>query len=361
MKKVLKKLKTSILFYTFIYIISFILIKLLLNHFNLEYMQWIYYASLVIVPFGIIAGTVQLIRNRWLLRGIVICIEAIILFIMIAYFSLFLLIFQEEVVNYNNKMMVKLTCSFLFRNDIRYYDYENIFIRKNIVRIYEEYEDSLANHICTTYYDENGKRLYTYTSNGEIEVNENKTNNSKEEKVNEIIEENGSYENLESTNKVQQDDILYQKNIDGSIIIRIVYKGSVLGGRSIIVIEKTIDGGATWNNQLEMYDGYMQIHIGTEYIFIDENIGFIYDYELTNINEESTGLLVTTNGGKTFIEAKFDYGDKFKKDNFFVSGLPYIENGILKIKIYTIDYSNNREKIYYEFYSEDNGVNWKCM
>ena len=50
-----------------------------------------------------------------------------------------------------------------------------------------------------------------------------------------------------------------------------------------------------------------------------------------------------------------------KEDSLYVDGVPYYKEGILKLKIYTVNDTINQEKIYYEFYSEDNGQSWKYM
>ena len=157
--------------------------------------------------------------------------------------------------------------------------------------------------------------------------------------------------------KVVSGDTLYEKRVDDNIIIRVVYKGAVLAQRSIIGIKKSTDGGVTWKEQKED----LQIHNGAEFIFLDENLGFINDPGLAGTEGENRGLIVTTNGGKTFVDANIIHPSTITEKNLFVSGLPYLEDGKLKVKIYTINYQKNPVKTYYEFYSQDNGLNWKCI
>ena len=52
------------------------------------------------------------------------------------------------------------------------------------------------------------------------------------------------------------------------------------------------------------------------------------------------------------------YPSNIEEENLFVEGVPYEENGSLKLQVYTVNHENNSEKTYYTFYSHDNGVNW---
>lgn len=55
--------------------------------------------------------------------------------------------------------MVEEKPNFSFTNWTNYYDYQNIFVRKNIVRIHEEYGQSSREHTSIDYYDENGNLI----------------------------------------------------------------------------------------------------------------------------------------------------------------------------------------------------------
>ena len=78
--------------------------------------------------------------------------------------------------------------------------------------------------------------------------------------------------------------------------------------------------------------------------------------DLHGTDGENRQLLVTTNGGKTFEDANIVHLDSIKESNLFVEEVPYIEDGILKLKLYTTN--KYLEKTYYEFYSKDNGLTW---
>lgn len=204
---------------------------------------------------------------------------------------------------------------------------------------------------------------YNFFSNL-IEKNKNKTKN--DYIVSNNIEKNSeNTDNIEykdnSYDNIKENDILYQKNFDENNIIRVVYKGAILGQRYVIQIEKSNDNGNTWINQLEMYDGYMQVHNNSKFIFIDNNIGFINDPGLVGTNNEYNKLLVTIDGGRNFIEANIIHPEFITEENLLISDVPYIENNLLKLKVYTINYNKTPKETYYEFHSQDNGLTWNYL
>lgn len=66
-----------------------------------------------------------------------------------------------------------------------------------------------------------------------------------------------------------------------------------------------------------------------------------------------------TNVGKTVNEANIIHPDNIEEKNLLVKGVPYIEDGNLKVVIYTLNHSKSSERTYYEFVSNDNGVTWE--
>lgn len=184
--------------------------------------------------------------------------------------------------------------------------------------------------------------------NNNIASNNIDTNN---EKIANIIYEDSN---------VKENDILYEKKFDENNIIRIIYKGAILGQKSIIEIKKSNDNGKTWINQLETSDGYMQVHNNSKFVFIDNNIGFINDSGLAGTNNEYSALLVTVDGGKNFVESNIINPEFIQEENLIIKDVPYMEDNLLKLKIYTINYNKNPRETYYQFYSQDNGLSWNC-
>lgn len=178
-------------------------------------------------------------------------------------------------------------------------------------------------------------------------------------KVN-IQELNKEIEKQKEKNKIilnsNKYNILYKKEINKNTIIRVKNLGEILAQRSVIDIEKSTDGGKTYISQTK--EG-ITIHNGAEFMFINENTGFINDPGLAGTGGENTGFLVTTDGGKTFNEANIIHSDNIEEKNLIVKGVPYIEDGKLKVVIYTLNHSKSPERTYYEFTSNDNGVTWE--
>jgi len=245
----------------------------------------------------------------------------------------------------NNKYIAKVH-SFK-RVNVYYHDYINFFLVGNKVRIHENYGSGGYDPFDGRHDNYTPQTYCYYDKDGNII----KTNNIRYYKTSDSYNTNQS----NKTELLQESDILYEKVINNNTIIRVINKESILAQRSIISIEKTTNGGQNWEKQLS--EG-MQIHNGAKFIFLDENIGFINDPGIAGTDGENRGLLVTTNGGKTFTSANILHPENIEEKNLFVSDVPYLENNILKVKIYTINHTKNPAKTFYEFYSKDNGITW---
>lgn len=339
-----KKITKSFFFYTIIYLALYIIIKWILAWNGQTYLKWINDLCICIIPIGLILGTIQQLKKKrpaqiWL--ALLLLLEIFFTFIILGVYTV--LVDQEEIVEKDGKKMIKQTHSILFANWINYYDYKNPFYRSIQKRIVENYDDAIAEseYLYTIYYDENGKSM------GEKHKDE--------------VEKKTDTDNpiQESTNQIEEplselvSEILYQKIIDQKTRIVVKYKGAVLAQRSIIGIEKTTDDGKTWQEQSEL-----QIHNGAEFVFMDEKVGFINDPGLAGTEGENRGLLVTTNGGRTFEEANIIHPNNIDEKNLFVKDVPYKEDKTLKVKIYTINYQKDPIKSYYEFTSDDEGKTW---
>lgn len=362
MKKFLKWISNNILLFTILVIITFIVCHFLLGFFNMGFRLSAVYTLSIIIIIGLLIGTIQIYRKKGeIVRGTIIAIFICIIIFCLFFWKIILLLFAfaytpEHVVEKEDKKYVAHVSSWLDTH-VEYYDYINFLVMGKEIRLREFYnnvgKDVLADKTKewipnnVYYYDENGKVIKEENNNNIIQ--ENKNNSSTENEKN----------NDEVKVEVKKEDILYEKKINESTYIRAVYLDSILGQRMIINIQKTIDNGNTWENQLQMRDGYLTIHNGAEFVFLDENIGFINDKGLAGTFGENRKLLVTTDGGKNFVKANVIKPNTIIAENLFVDGIPYLEDNILKVKVYIIEYNNGyQEKIYYDFYSEDNGLNW---
>ena len=99
----------------------------------------------------------------------------------------------------------------------------------------------------------------------------------------------GSYTNQPNTETntetIIEPEILYEKKFDENKAIRVVCRDYILVQRSLVVFEKTYDGGVTWVEQSENEDKFVQIHNGAKFVFINEDVGFINDYGYYMLNE----------------------------------------------------------------------------
>ncbi len=137
-------------------------------------------------------------------------------------------------------------------------------------------------------------------------------------------------------------------------------------GTYALQIYSTTDGGNTWKLQTQNSDGYIAVNIDAKYLFISTDIGFIEDPSKSG---DSSDLLMTTDGGKTFkkidivsndILETFTNGNNIKKNEVFDSyTLPTLENNVLKLNIYQGsdgDYKGGKGFLKYESY--DFGKTW---
>jgi len=319
---------------------------------------------------GLIASIVQTIlkaKEKSTKICIAICLACITFFLAIFVSFYIAFLSPEHVVKKDKKQMVAYVRAFLSTR-VDYYDYYNILVRGKYRLIEDDYGkggfdpldekiDYKYEIIRTTYYDKNGKVI------GGTDIIEPKikivdaNNNIIDIKNN--INSNNEYDSNKMPSNVSKEDILYEKDFSENKKIRVAYLESILAQRSTIRIEKTEDGGNTWLSVHETSDNYITIHNGAEFVFIDENIGFINDPGLAGTDGENGGLKITTNGGKTFENTNIIHPRSIEERNLFVKGVPYEENGILKVQIYTINHNKDPERTYYEFVSKDKGKNWE--
>lgn len=372
MKEIINKIKFNIFTYTIMYLLIFTITKLIINACGMEFMRCVYNFTICIAILGFAAGMIQIIiraNEKSTKICVAICLACITFFL--AIFGSFYIAFlsPEHVVKKDKKQMVAYVRAFLSTR-VDYYDYYNILVRGKYRLIEDDYgkggfdpfEEEYYKHeiIETRYYNKDGKLIYAHNENYPkvtvIDSNNNIININDKTNYESDIK---NYDSNKMPSNVSEENVLYQKDINENKKIRVAYLESILAQRSTIRIEKTEDGGNTWLSVHETSDNYITIHNGAEFVFIDENIGFINDPGLAGTDGENGGLKITTNGGKTFENTNIIHPRSIEERNLFVKGVPYEENGKLKVKIYTINHSKEPEKTYYEFISKDQGKNWE--
>ncbi len=157
----IKKIYTSIFLYVLIYIVVYFLSQFVLNCQGLVYLQWFQYVSYTIIGLGIMAGTFQWIVTGYKTDHYRIKVGVMLLIIEIVAALGMIVVFytfnnRESIVAKDGVTMVEETPNFSFTNWRNYYDYQNIFVRKNIVRIRVEYGESSSEYTSIDYYDEDG-------------------------------------------------------------------------------------------------------------------------------------------------------------------------------------------------------------
>lgn len=175
MKNIFNKLRKSVLMYTIIYICIFVTINIILNAFNMNYREWIYFLSLVLISIGFVIGIIQLL---WKIKNKIVKIISFILFIIVlipcVLYTYIFCIFAyqpEHIVMRDGKKMVAYVNGFM-DTYVEYYDYKSSFTVGNKLKIKEYYGeggfDPIKNKygynypvISTDYYDENGNIIYT--------------------------------------------------------------------------------------------------------------------------------------------------------------------------------------------------------
>lgn len=130
-----------------------------------------------------------------------------------------------------------------------------------------------------------------------------------------------------------------------------------MGQKKIIQIQKTINNGEEWKNQIE--GNSMTVNNEAKFVFINENIGFINNLSMFILGNDNNSLLVTVNGGKNFKNANFIFPLDIEDTVFYIKDLPYLEDGKLKVELFAPESIESIDGNYYKFTSIDNGLNWQ--
>lgn len=151
---------------------------------------------------------------------------------------------------------------------------------------------------------------------------------------------------------------LYSEKFDYTIL-KFQRFDYTLGQNMIVGVEKSTDGGKTFN--IITQDGVV-VSNKARFDFFDENVAFIISRELIDRNNKFSGLKVSQDGGKTFVDAKFSY-DNDRVDILHINDFPYYNDEkklCLECTIYDIAPDGNGYADYLiTFVSDDNGLTWK--
>ena len=172
-------------------------------------------------------------------------------------------------------------------------------------------------------------------------IKENKKKRQEEERLNDL-KESSSYENIEEE---QGEEYKYFSDDENGILIAMK---APFRDRYVVEIYETSDGGETWNKIETNIGG---VYIGTEFLFINEKIGFCHDPH--GGVDSYASLQITTDGGYTWNNVIVNKPDSITENNIFFKDLPRIDGEKLTVVAYTVRLNRYPNEKYYEFESPD--------
>ncbi len=329
------KINANMILYSAVLIIILVFIHIVLKFFGLKFREWVYLTITIISITMILIFFIQkFIKKSRKVKLIIISIITIILalcviFWRIVFLGLFVLLViinpkTEHVVERDGVKYIASVDSQLTETEVYYYDYINFLVRGTEVKFRESYKGA---------YDPILREIEEKNIDSEVMDSDEQTNDE----------------------EVSSEYILYKKEIDEDCCIRIINLGNVLGGRMLISVQKTDDGGKTWNDLIKNSDGCITVNREAKFNFINENIGFINNLSSFIIGEENDSLLVTVDGGENYESANFKFPTDIQNTTFYIDDLPYLEGNELKVNLVS---ASDGSDTYYEFTSIDNGLNW---
>ena len=297
MKSILK----SPLFYGISYLIIYIIIGLVLYKLGYAYLQGFRVFSILLIATLLIVGLILYINNKEGSALDQVFMLIILVIVTVIFLIVEALLPREKIVIIGNEKQVEVTSNTFLKENVNYYQYVNIFVRGNKIIV------------------------------NEIEKQDNNTET--------IIDDDTT-------------DILYEQRFSDTDIIRLRLI-DYISSKDIVVIEKSIDNGASFNNILENDDKYLTINRDAEITFVNENIGFIFDLGLLGKEERYKNFLVTTDGGESFNDASITISGYGDLDYYYINNLPYLKNDKLVLDVSVPDGDDLKD---IELVSNDDGL-----
>ena len=149
---------------------------------------------------------------------------------------------------------------------------------------------------------------------------------------------------------------LYSRQF-GNTILKFEKYDYALGQNIIVGVEKSIDKG---KNYTKVTEEPITVSSEAKFKFLNESLGFVISTGYILRSNKFKGLKVTQDGGKTFVDAKFNYENNLI-DFVTIEGFPYYKNDelLLKCSIYDIHYEEyTYEDVELIFKSQDDGLTW---
>lgn len=163
--------------------------------------------------------------------------------------------------------------------------------------------------------------------------------------------------NFQHRPKEQIDENALYTERFGDTILKFERYDYVLSQNMIVGVEKSIDGGKTFN--IITQDGVV-VSNKAMFEFMSEELAFIISTENLSRSNGFIGFKVTQDGGKTFTNSKFNY-DNPRVDILHIDSFPYYDEEKLNLDCTVYDLAsdgNGYQDYLLTFVSEDNGLTW---
>ena len=340
-KDIIKKLNKYIGLFSIIVPIVFIILHFLLKLIHIKFRKWVYVTIILIFLVGIFIKILPILyskikksKKEFFKYSSIIIGELIltgIIFWRYTIFIIFLMLliidsntnkilpnYEHVVIKENTKYVANVNPLWM-KTQVDYYEYINFFIMGDEVKDTQSYNGT---------YDPIQR---------EQEKVEEKINNRSNTLSNNNYHDMTGLEDTENTKKfkkISEENLIYEKIINDDIIIRVGTVGNSLGGKMGIEIQKTTNGGETWNNQIKSQDAYITVNNEAQIIFINEKVGFINNNSMFILGQEINSLLVTVDGGESFKSANFVFPEDIKDNAFYIKDFPILSNKKLTIILF---------------------------
>ncbi len=162
---------------------------------------------------------------------------------------------------------------------------------------------------------------------------------------------------INKNKSVQNDQNTLYSISFSNIKLRVKRYDYVLGQNQIVGVERSTDNGKTYK---KITTEAITVSLEPKFIFINEKLGFAIAKPDLYKSNNYKGIMVTNDGGKTFVDSKINYENP-NIDLITIEDLPYFDKDklILKCSIYQVktDHSGY-ENIDLYFISVDSGLTW---
>ena len=291
----------SPIFYGISYLILYIIIGLILYKLGYVYLQGFRVFSILLVATLLIVGLILYIKNKEESALDQVLMLVIVIFGTVVILFVEALLPREKIVTVGNEKQVEVTSNTFLKENVNYYQYVNIFVRGNKIKV------------------------------NEVEKQDNNTET--------IVDDDTT-------------DILYEQRFSDTDIIRLRLI-DYISSKDIVVVEKSIDNGATFSNILGNEEKNLTINRDAKVAFVNEKIGFIFDLGLLGIDDRYKKFLVTTDGCESFSDVSITINGYGNLDYYYINNTPHLKGEELVLEVSVPD-GNNLKDI--ELVSNDNGL-----